>query len=266
MTKENIVNIIDILFTKDYNEKSYDKVPVWFELIVNYYSNRASILSILRSVGYEVPNWADSVMLPSDWSKEYLDLFFDNISKHYVCNGCIYSDNIGFWYGEHRSSLIDIPKMITHSSYSEIPWQFVLRNPLLNSKEYVLKMAQAINKGSHGEYFSKVTEFQKLNQDNLEEFINNINIKYSKLSDIPSVIINNISLISDHNKLDKIYNLFVRNSYETSYNADKYLKQFPKDYSIRFIKGKHEGSEKYLKSSKNLTKEEKVELLSLFVN
>jgi hypothetical protein len=258
INKDTVESFIKIIYNPDFNEgNSFDYAPVWFRLIVNYYSNKGKIISFLRYCGIDVPKSADNFRLPLNWNKEEIDAFFDNINNHYVCNGCIYSDNIGFWY---REGLWDKPIDNCKHNYSEIPWQFVLRNPILNSLEYCEKMAAAINKGSHGLYFIKVCDYQKLSDENLSIFLNSIKITDRLDRDVVNLLIKNVKVLNEKN-LDKLYP-YIKNSYRA---IDTFV-LMPKKYVIKYLHEDNVKAKDLIPEIKIFTKEEKLKLLAEFIS
>jgi hypothetical protein len=120
-------------------------------------------------MGISYPNWLKTFIMPYEYGEELLDVFFDYLSCHYVCNGCIYSGNYGFWYNEWSNHRFD-PKEALQHSYSELPWQLILKNPLLSTEKYFNKIVKSIEtNNTHACYFYKIDEYQELSQGQLEK-------------------------------------------------------------------------------------------------
>jgi hypothetical protein len=265
LSKDNIRGFVEFAYEADFKESgSMDGAPLWFELIINHYSNRQELFDVFKICRIEVPSWATTFRLPFDWTKDELDHFFDTMYNHYVCNGQIYSGNINFWYREiaYRDIHADPIKNMDHN-YSEIPWQFVLRHPLLNTKEYCEKMANAINKGGNGRYFAAINEFQKLSDENLATLVNCIDIGKQirdftdSNSPLKQLIMQNLQLIHNRQKLDLLYPLIIK-----IWDAEKYLSKMPKDYCVDYMKSVGVSNKNKILESTLLTKEEKLELLA----
>ena len=261
ISKDNIEKLIKLAYTPDFHEKAqFDgDAPVWFESVVNYYSNKDKVIEIFKACGVDVPKYANDFRLPFDWNKEEIDVFFSTIYNHYNCNGCTYEDNIGFWYREAARFNFDPIQNCKHN-YSEIPWQFVLRNKILNSPDYCIKMANAINKGNHGTYFMKIMDYQTLDKDNLKAFVNALDITKGNDS-IYNFVVNHLDLIDDNKKVKKLYDILNLESWGCSST----LEHFPKEYIIKYIKGKHSGSKEMITKTKKLTKQEKLELMADYI-
>jgi hypothetical protein len=255
LNKDTIQDYIALTYEPDFNEDGQFETPLWFKLIVNYYSHRDEIIDLLKVFDINIPKWVLTFRLPFEWTKGELDHFFNTIYNHYVCNGQIYSHNLNFWMGEK----IDDPIANMNKNYSEIPWQFVLRHPLLNTPEYCKKMADAINKGGNGVYFAVITDYQNLSDENLDILINGIDFsKIKKLNDnnaFSRLMLNNIGRIKDVSNLDLIYPLLIN-----VWRAETYISKMPKRYYIKFLKSN--GTNDLIINSTILTKPEKLELLS----
>ena len=269
ITKENVIKLIRLIYKPDYNESyinedednKFSHEPAWFTLIVNYYSNKSKIIEILRACGIKVPKYAETFRLPFDWTKEELDVFFGTISNHYNCNGCTYADNLRFWY-EHAAGVeFDPIKSCQRGSYSELPWQFVLRNKLLNTSDYCIKMAQQINKGGNGQYFIKVVDYQTLDEQNLKIFVNALDIPKNNNSSVLNFIVDHLDLIDDTKKVSQLFD----NLNLESWGILSTVEHFPKEYIIAYIKGKHSNSKDMITKTNKLTKEEKLELMADYI-
>lgn len=251
ITKENVESLIANLFEPTFKEETYD-CPLHWGLYVNYYNDRETVLKILRYAGIEVP-YDSSVILPHEWDKASLDKFFDNMSNHVNCNGQTYSGNIRFW--SYRSA----QDPFKYTNFTEIPWQFVLRNPLLNSKEYSLKIAKAMSNGGNGYKFSKIYNYQKLDDDVLELLVNNIclNEKHLK-SDVGQFIIRHMQYIKKDETFDAVIKI-LSNMWRPYNEAAK----LPEDYQIKYIDSLDEINAKmeFLRAS-TISKENKSKILS----
>lgn len=141
LAKNNkIYDFLSLIYDKDYVEKLDANTPLWIGILTQWYSHKNEMIQIMHSLGIPTPYNVFNFRLPVDWTEEELDTFFDTIYNHVNCNGCTYEGNLRFW---NDSSLKDVRTQCT-ASYSEIPWQYVLRNPLLKNKKYLA----AIGKGA----------------------------------------------------------------------------------------------------------------------
>lgn len=247
----NIYDIIEVLFHKTFDENTCE-VPEFWSTYVNYYNDRKEIILLLRSVGVEMPDKLEDIVLPHEWNEELLDKFFDTMYSHYNCNGTTYKDNLRFWTYQMAAHPFDTKFF---SCYDEIPWQFLLRNPLLNSKKYAKKIAKEMNKGDYGVYFSKICDYQELSQDVLQTIIDNLELVNNEK--VANFLIEHISLVTNEKKLDKLYSTLVN-----KYGGVKYILQMPQKYQILYAKSlsSTEKMIEFLKLTK-LSKEKKMELL-----
>lgn len=252
----NVYRIIETLFPKTFDEKLTGGCPLFWHTYVNYYENRKDIVSLLRFAGVEIPDELDSVVLPHEWNDELLDKFFKTMGAHYVCNNCIYSENLQFWTWRMAAHPFDSNYF---SCYDEIPWQFVLRNPLLNSKEYALRMADAINKGHHGEYFSRICRYQTLDDDVLQTIVDNISVKSGSMNTLVSeFLIENIDRITNKKTLDYLYSIVHK-----KYGGDSSILNMPKEYQIQYARHLVDINKRFSFLQKtNFSKEEKIAIMN----
>ena len=142
--------------------------------------------------------------------EEELDTFFDTIYNHTNCNGCTYEDNLRFW---NDSSLQDVKTQCSRS-YSEIPWQYVLRNPLLKNEKYLAAIGKGAYLSKYSNYFKffKIETYQELTDEQIKVIIDNMEYqKMNKSDEIDRFLLKHLDLISDENFLDKIYDRFKDN-------------------------------------------------------
>ena len=225
ISEGNVCRLIESLFPQTFHENTYD-IPLFWAMYVNYYNDRKDVVSLLRFAGVKIPDELEDVVLPHEWNEELLDKFFDTMYSHYNCNGETYENNLRFWTYSMAAHPFDKKYF---SCYDEIPWQFVLRNPLLNSKKYAVKIAEEMNKGDHGIYFSKICDYQELSQDVLQTIIDNLKVpKYKVITDF---LINHIELVKDKKVLDKLYSVLV-----DKYGGTKYILQMPEEYQEKYVK------------------------------
>ena len=251
ISKSNIYDVIETLFHKTFNENALE-VPKFWSTYVNYYNDRKDVIPLLRFVGIEIPDELENIILPHEWNEELLDKFFDTMYTHYNCNASMYGNNLRFWTYRMAAHPFDTKYF---SCYDEIPWQFVLRNPLLNSKKYATKIAKEMNKGDHGVYFSKICDYQELSQDVLQTIIDNLEVVNNEK--VINFLIEHINLVTSEKVLYKLYSTLVN-----KYSSTKYILQMPQKYQILYAKSlsSPEKMIEFLKLTK-LPKEKKMELL-----
>ena len=255
-----IYHFLDCFFKEDFIENTYE-VPIWLGCVVEYYSNRDTIIDILRLLDIEVPENIEKFRLPQDWTEEELDIVFDTMDKHYVCNGCIYEDNLRFWEPYVFDSVYDI----CYSQYhSEIPWQFLLRNPLLKKEKYLKQIGKMfckpknVYRSDSWLYFAKITDYLTLTDDEIKIILDNIDYTYydGKDHDLELLLIKNIHLINNEVFLRVLYE-YHKNSYSFQYtNA---MLKMPYEFIIQYMKDRKDLE--WLKKNKgNFTKEQIREL------
>lgn len=254
ISERNVLRLIESLFVKTFNESTYD-TPLFWSCYVNYYNDRKNVISLLRFAGVQIPDELEDIILPHEWGEDLLDKFFDTMYAHYNCNGATYGENLRFWTYTMAAHPFDTNYF---SCYDEIPWQFVLRNPLLNSQKYAVKIATAMNKDSHGRYFSKICDYQELSQDVLQTIIDNIdNLKMLGNKSVEDFLIEHIDLITNKKVLGNLYSTLSRR-----YNGDKSILRMPEEYQEKYVKSLNspEKTIDFLNKTK-FSKEKKMELL-----
>jgi hypothetical protein len=255
ITKDNIEQFLEFSFKKTFNEDGGMDCPTWLKLFVNYYNDREVVFNLLDIAKIEYPAYAKAIQLPHEWNEQDLDLFFDTMKNHYVTNGCMYDRNLGFWYREWNTFKFDVEKCLRRS-HSQTPWQFVLKNPLLNSEKYAHKIANAINGGFNGGYFIKVFEYKNLDNE-IKQIIFKETKKLPEMSvyDFHKLIEGNLESVNSE-WMDKYFAYSLREN--SSYNIEK-VNKLPKEYLYRYLRECKDLFEALPKI--NLTREEKIEFV-----
>lgn len=258
ISKENVYKLIEILFEKTFDEKPHRDCPDFWLTYVNYYNNRTEILSLLRYTGIEIPSELDEIVLPHEWNEELLDKFFDTMYNNGNCNGEIYKDNLRFWNYKMAANPF---KENRYSSCSEIPWQFVLRNPLLNTEKYALKIIEEMNKkyNSNGLKFWRICQYQELDKNILQMIVDGIEAREDIKKDVlVDFFEEHIDMVTQKDKLDFLYPIF-----EKKWRGEEAILKMPKEYQIRYAKSLERADKKIeFLNRTQLTKEEKTEIVS----
>lgn len=232
LAKNNkIYDFLSLIYDKDYVEKLDANTPLWIGILTQWYSHKNEMIQIMHSLGIPTPYNVFNFRLPVDWTEEELDTFFDTIYNHTNCNGCTYEGNLRFW---NDSSLQDVRTQCTRS-YSEIPWQYVLRNPLLKNKKYLAAIGKGayISKCSNYFKFFKLETYQELTDEQIKVIIDNMEYqKMNKSDEIDRFLLKHIDLISNENFLDKIYDRF-----KDSYSFEVYdcVLHVPYKYAYKWL-------------------------------
>lgn len=250
ISEENIYKIIQVIFPKTFNEKTND-CPEFWSTYVNYYCNRKDVITLLKYANVKIPSELENIILPHDWNEELLDKFFDTMYKHVNCNGCTYEGNLRYW--SYRMAA----NPFSNSSYDEIPWQFVLRNPLLNSEKYALKIAKAMNEGYNGLKFKEICSYQHLSKEILKLIVDKLVVKEKSDKAIFDFLINHIEFVSDMERLDILYP-----EIEYRWHCYDAVLKMPKEYQMKYAMSisRMEDRIEFLNKT-NLSKEEKSQIL-----
>lgn len=251
INEENVYKIIKAIFPKTFEEKGYDCHEFW-STYVNYYDNRKDVITLLKYANVNIPSELEDIILPHEWSEELLDKFFDTMHRHVNCNGCTYEGNLKYW--NYRMA---VSPFSGTSSYDEIPWQFVLRNPLLNSEKYALKIANAINDGYNGLNFGKICSYQDLDEKVLKLIVDNLIVKEKSDKRVFDFLIDHIELVLDKERLDIIYP-----EIESRWRCYSEVLRMPREYQIQYAMSisRMEDRIEFLNKT-NLSKEEKSHIL-----
>ena len=256
---EKIYDFLGLVFQKDYIEQTYD-APLWICAMTQFYSNRETVVEILKMFDIKLPNGIENFRLPIDWNEKELDIFFNTMCNHYNCNGCTYSDNLRFW---GSASLEDI-KTQCNRNYSQIPWQYVLRNPLLKKKKYLNKIGQnaygANGYSGHWESCYRIDIYLDLSDEEIKIILNNIDYAQLKKNDeIAKFVLRNLKCIEDDKFLNKIYSLFY-NSYDFEYG--KKILEMPYKYMLQWVCDNQNRATNFIENNKeHFTEEQRKELL-----
>ena len=168
---EVVYNLLRLFFEPDFEESTYD-CPTWLGAVVNFYSHRDIVIRLLKVLDIYVPNNIEKFRLPHEWTTDELDIVFDTMSKHIVCNSCIYADNLRFWQPHALDDVYDV--CYNCMSYSEIPWQFLLRNPNLLNKKYLKKIGKMAYEEpyiSGWRYLFAIDKYQDISDEQLKTII-----------------------------------------------------------------------------------------------
>ena len=210
---EKVYSLFELMFEKDFEENLYE-VPLWLGILTQYYSHKDEAIEFLRLLDVKLPDKIENFRLPIDWTEQELDIFFDTMHNHVNCNGCVYASNLKFW---GKYSLMSVEDQCKKTFYDEIPWQYVLRNPLLKKEKYLERIGKHMISipSSNWSKFSKIDEYLELEPKELKVIFNNLNYQLwaNKNKDITNFILRHIDLIDNKNFLNKVYD-FCHNSYD----------------------------------------------------
>ena len=231
-----IMNFLEIVFTPDFEENTYD-CPLWLSAVTNFYSSRKIVIDILRLFDVYLPQNIDCFRLPMDWTEEELDIVFETMPKHIVCNSCTFENNLRFWT---PFSLLPVEKVCATSTYTEIPWQFLLRNPLIKKEKYLKKIGEMAFKESHVRGWCNlfhIQEYQTLSDNEIKTIITNMN-PYGVLDKsidhpITAFLLKNFKYLkTDSPFIESLYEMY-KNTY--TFRSKNVIMHFPEKYIDRWI-------------------------------
>lgn len=237
-TKDELVyTFLRCFYEPDFEESTYD-CPLWLGAVTNFYSNRDVVIQFLRALEVKLPDNVESFRLPHEWTEEELDEVFNTMPKHIVCNSCTYGDNLRFWA---PNALYPVQKLCNCGMYTEIPWQFLLRNPLLLQEKYLSKIGKmAFDQSSVNgwRYLSNIDKYLALTEEHLKLILDNLNpyalIEKDKFKSVNEFLLRHLSLITNKCLLDSIYKEY-KDTYDFRYGAK--VLQMPGSYVADWITG-----------------------------
>lgn len=169
--------IASMLYDKDYEENTYD-TPVWLGVVTQWYSHRHELIALMRILKVKLPDKIDSFRLPIDWTEEELDIMFQYMYNHSNTNNATFENNLRFW-GE--ASLHSVKEQCAGGHrdiawyISNLPWQYVLRNPNLKKEKFLRLIGENFfNTSEHYDNFYALEEYQFLSKEEREIIINSI--------------------------------------------------------------------------------------------
>lgn len=256
-----VYEFLDCFFEKDFVENTYE-VPLWLGCATQYYSNRAEVFSILRALNFQFPNGIDNFRLPLDWTEDELDEVFEHMGNHVNCNNCVFKDNLRFW----KPNALDDPIKVCSQSFTEIPWQYLLRNPLLKKEKYLAEIGRmfCVPKGkyyaSQWLHFAYLTKYQELTADEIKIIINNIDYTcYNGKDDgLRNFLLNNIKLVDNEDFLDILYNY---NKGSWDFKRNNTILEMPRRYVKYYMRDTHDLE--WLKNNKDKFTREQITELTL---
>lgn len=258
-----VYEFLSCVFTKDFVENTYD-TPLWLGCLVQYYSNKDTIIEILKVLGFKLPQNIESFRLPQDWTEEELDIVFNTMGKHIVCNNQTYEENLRFW----KPYALDSVKTVCNTStYSEIPWQFLLRNPNLKKEKYLKKIGEMSTKQEYisgWRYLFKIDKYQELTQDELITIIAGIDAieftpKHDKVNDF---LLRHLELVINDTILEKLYDKY-KGSY--TFEVNKCIFKMPIKYIEDYAVHKDNPFEWLKRNKELLTTEQTKKLLESII-
>lgn len=260
---EKVYSLFDLMFEKDFEENLYE-VPLWLGILTQYYSHKDEAIEFLRLLDVKLPDKIENFRLPIDWTEQELDVFFDTMHNHVNCNCCVYEGNLRFW-GKH--SLMSVEDQCKTTYYDEIPWQYVLRNPLLKKEKYLERIGKHMISipSSNWSKFSKIDEYLELEPKELKVIFDNIDYQLwaNKDKDITNFILRHIDLIDNKNFLNKVYD-FCHNSYD--FTCKYKILDMPFKYVKKWCSEHGDRAMDLLKSKKTeFTEEQRKELLAVIL-
>lgn len=265
-SKININSIEDSLLDNlDYTPDSIsfdgmdsNRIPQWFKILVKYYHYKDEIFNFFDIFNIEYPIWAKDIVLPNNYNKEQLKLCLENTGQMYVCNGQIYSGNMGFYYTYHQKYQFKLEEVFKNESYVEIPFQLLLKNKLLieDDELFELLIENIYNNRSHVSYFMKIVEYQDVPVDKVIRLLspdknNSINYK-SIVKKYPLIL------------KDSLVGNSLKNGISEYSGSELYLLKFNKDIQRGYLLNRKKDDNDFvglIDKSTEFTSAEKAELI-----
>ncbi|MEF9984196.1 MAG: hypothetical protein RR710_06610 [Oscillospiraceae bacterium] len=247
--KDNkIFDFLSFVFKQDYSVKNEYAAPLWIKSLTAFYSHKQEVVEILKLFDCKgIPKNIEDFRLPIDWNEEELDIFFNTLCFHYCTNGNTYCGNLQYY---DINSLEDVNKQC-HRQYSQIPWQFVLRNPNLKKQKYLEQIGKEMisEHYSNGYNFYKISDYQNLTDEELKIIIENLDYMVwnkGKTTNLDDFILENIRLINNENFLNKVYEYF-KDSY--NFERQKGILDMPFKFLVKWTENHKEKVSEWLRDN-----------------
>ena len=232
--EDNLYNLIELLNYEKVNHisrgMSVDEINPVFRLIFEYYNNKNDILNICDTLNIKYPDWYKTYKMPYEYDVDTIKLFLKKIEKAYVCNSCIYNENIGFFYCNIKQYENE-NELIKNEMYHDIPWQLFLKNKFLLNEDIWETVLDKIKKEkSNSYYFFAIDLYQKLDDNKLKQLFD-LAIK-SRHAEAKDFIKRHMDLLKYHKDIAK--------QFKEKISFEKYkgvhFSSFPKDIQIEYLK------------------------------
>ena len=267
--EKEVLKLCKSLITPTYKVSDSDQLqaPVWIVLLTMFYNNRETVIQLMDYFNIRHPKNVNTFKLPCDWNEEELDYFMEAMPYNVNCNACVFEGNLKFW----APKALDSPKdqcITTRHYYTEIPWQFILRNPIIKKPKYLEQIGKNLFSSYVTSYinFLKLPEYQSLTDEELLLIINALdvsNLESARLSSFYKFIFEYVELLDEEEHkdiLDKFLELLIKEHSYDSYSTDILLRM-PTSYLNKWIKSvTPETSVQFiLRQGKNVTDNKKLE-------
>lgn len=260
---KSVYALFNLLFDKDYNERfsKEDNEEFILGCLVEFYSHKEDIIKIFKVLGYTSKYDLSKFILPTEWSRDELFYFFDEIDNRSNTNGTCFEDNIQFWKGFAYNTA----KEQCDYRYSNIPWQFVLRNKGLKDSDFLILIGTNINRKYSGYKLLSFDKYLDLTDDEKKivfKYIDFANINCS--SEGFNLIKRNIHLFNDK-QLEIIFEI-CKNKYEFSCDWG-FISKLPMKFVKKVIKNNPEKFKDLLDKRYNeyFSVEVKEELFQIYI-
>lgn len=241
-----------------------EKIPHWFKLLCEYYEDRETLFQLMDMFEIEYPRWAKVYKMPYDYNEEELALFITHAQLHGLPNGSYFNSNMGFFWRYVKVYEGDSYKLVTKDT--DIPWQFVLQNPLFQTELIFNMILDVIEKDKgKAEYFLSLPQYQIMEEKNIARLGEALlKGKMDRSSYGKEFIKQHPFLLKQENFAKKFEEKMDESNYSVYYFA-----KFPNEMQKTFIlELKEESSIEKLKLVKKstLSQEEKNELATAIIN
>lgn len=238
--EKNILDLFKCLNLKtsdiNVNERDFNERNFWFLLLVKYYDDKNTLFEMLDLFKINYPIWAKNLRLPHDYNEKELEFVLERISSISCTNGNYFSNNIHYYYEMVSSAKGEI-KFETFRSC--IPWQLLLRNPLLSTEKFFNKMISIIESNkSNSNFLFSVTEFQKFSKEQIIALAEKLPERLLRCHE--DFITANSFILKE---IPSLSNTFKSRANDSNYSPFHFLK-FPVEIQAEFIKQKDVGFEK----------------------
>jgi hypothetical protein len=265
-TEDNFTKMLPFFKLKTNNFSmggmDFERVPIWFKCLYAHYEDREKLFNLFDLFGIKYPFWAKSFKMPQDYSEKELHMFIDHIDRRYVCNGCCFDGNTGFYWRTVNANNGNNYEILNNKQNADIPWQLVLSNSLWTKEELFDKILRCLRLGhSNSSYFFNIQKYTEISDEQASEMIQQLPL--FNVYDIHKEFIKrNMKLIKGNPDFAEKYKKNINDNHYSVF----YFLNYPIEYQKEFIRN-HKGYEPKFNLIKNMEipNEEKIKFSMEFL-
>ena len=228
--RQYLIYMFDYIYPVDFVEDFDCNAPIWIILLTRYYSHKDDIIKwieYLELANDTILNKLPNFTMPFEWGKAELDSWFNLLPQRSMINCCYFRENIKFW----SDYALETPLKQCEDNYSNIPYQFILRNPLFITDKYFNKICEGVSKVKDSYFiFYHLDRYNDLSKEQINKLASVGQSVGCNGNDYNDFIKRNLNIITDTDVLDRFYSRF-----KGKYGFVEYLYKMPERYALKYI-------------------------------